>query len=149
MLVSPATGFVSSPIVRPAVHSTRTTSWPMMIAEDYTVGVLAIQGGFAEHMTALKRQSGIDAIEVRTKADLENADAIIIPGGESTAIGHGLVDADLLNPLRAFCAEKPAWGVCAGLIMLADQLDNGATSGPIVSSDQKRQPLIGGLDITV
>ena len=118
-------------------------------AADLRVGVLAIQGGFVEHMDALGRQSGVVATEVRTPEELAAVDAIILPGGESTAIGHGLVDAGLLQPLRDFVKEKPAWGVCAGLIMLADSLDDGATSGAITSSDQKRQPLVGGLDVTV
>lgn len=122
---------------------------PTMADGDFTVGVLAIQGAFSEHMDALARQSGVAALEVRTQEDLEQVDAIILPGGESTAIGHGLVDAELLDPLREFIQNKPAWGVCAGMIMLADRLDDGATSGPIEDSNQKRQPLIGGLDITV
>merc|ERR1712185_197576 len=67
-------------------------------------------------MQALERQSGVTATEVRTVEDLAGVDAIILPGGESTAIGHGLVDASLLEPLREFVKEKPAWGVCAGLI---------------------------------
>ena len=125
-------------------------NFPVMAdGSSFNVGVLAIQGGFSEHMDAIRRQSGVEAIEVRNVADLEKVDAIILPGGESTAIGHGLVDAELLDPLRDFIKSKPAWGVCAGMIMLADALDDGATSGPISSSDQKRQPLIGGLDITV
>jgi len=118
-------------------------------ASPLRVGVLAIQGGFAEHMQALARHSGVEGVEVRTQKELESVDAIILPGGESTAIGHGLVDAELLDPLRQFIQTKPAWGVCAGMIMLADRLDDGATSGAITSSDQPRQPLIGGLDITV
>ena len=125
-------------------------SMPVMAdGSPLNVGVLAIQGGFAEHMEALRRQEGVDAVEVRTPADLEKLDAIILPGGESTAIGHGLVDAELLGPLRDFVQTKPAWGICAGMILLADTLDDGATSGAIESSGQKRQPLIGGLDITV
>ena len=114
-----------------------------------SASAFAIQGGFVEHMDALGRQSGVVATEVRTPEELAAVDAIILPGGESTAIGHGLVDAGLLQPLRDFVKEKPAWGVCAGLIMLADSLDDGATSGAITSSDQKRQFLVGGLDVTV
>ncbi|KAL1511616.1 hypothetical protein AB1Y20_006409 [Prymnesium parvum] len=125
-------------------------SIPLMAeGSPFRVGVLAIQGGFAEHIAAVKRQGGVSVAEVRTPEDLANVDAIILPGGESTAIGHGLVDADLLGPLRDFVKSKPAWGICAGLIMLADALDDGATSGAIESSAQKRQPLVGGLDITV
>ena len=134
-----------------ARHAAVTTSnaRAMSPAMDITVGVLAIQGGFAEHMQALERQSGVTAIEVRTPEELAAADAMILPGGESTAIGHGLVDAELLQPLQEFCKTKPTWGVCAGMILLAEKLDSGATAGPLKSSDQERQPLVGGLDITV
>merc|ERR1719163_1942058 len=133
-----------------ATHlSTRHSDLFMSADVPLKVGVLAIQGGFAEHMQALERHSGVEGVEVRTPAELELVDALILPGGESTAIGHGLVDADLLGPLREFVKTKPVWGICAGMIMLADALDDGATSGAIESSGQKRQPLVGGLDITV
>jgi len=102
------------------------------------VGVLAIQGGFAEHMQALSRQSGVEAVEVRTPFELLACDALILPGGESTAIGHGLEDANMLDDIKEFCQTKPVWGICAGLILLANELDQGA-----------KQPLIGGLDINV
>ena len=114
---------------------------PAMMAADsspLTVGVLAIQGGFEEHVLALKRQSGVEAVEVRTPYELLGCDALILPGGESTAIGHGLVAANMLDDVKEFCASKPVWGICAGLILLANELDQGA-----------QQPLIGGLDINV
>mmetsp|Transcript_21406 Transcript_21406/g.43322 ORF Transcript_21406/g.43322 Transcript_21406/m.43322 type:complete len:577 (-) Transcript_21406:279-2009(-) len=151
LAVSLAVHSYTLPAVHPAFQSPAFSrcALPAMAEGDFTVGVLAIQGAFTEHMDALRRQSGVEALEVRTQEDLAKVDAIILPGGESTAIGHGLVDAELLDPLRDFIKEKPAWGVCAGMIMLADRLDDGATSGPITASDQKRQPLIGGLDITV
>jgi len=110
----------------------------MSAADPMKVGVLAIQGGFAEHMQALSRYEGVEGVEVRTPAELAEVDALILPGGESTAIGHGLVDAALLEPVQEFCKEKPTWGICAGLILLAQDLDDGAA-----------QPLVGGLDITV
>lgn len=71
------------------------------------VGVLAIQGGFAEHMQALSRQSGVEAVEVRTPFELLACDALILPGGESTAIGHGLEDANMLDDIKEFCQTKP------------------------------------------
>ena len=71
------------------------------------VGVLAIQGGFAEHMQALGRQTGVEAVEVRTPFELLDCDALILPGGESTAIGHGLEDAKMLDDIKEFCATKP------------------------------------------
>merc|ERR1719171_1486805 len=52
------------------------------------VGVLAVQGGFAAHLQALERQASVQGVEVRTAADLKGIDALILPGGESTAIGH-------------------------------------------------------------
>ena len=137
------------PSAAPRAPSARAALPLMAESAPLKVGVLAIQGGFAEHMEALRRQGGVDAFEVRTPADLEQVDAMILPGGESTAIGHGLVDAELLAPLRDFATSKPVWGICAGLILLADALDDGATSGAIQASDQKRQPLVGGLDVTV
>ena len=71
------------------------------------VGVLAIQGGFAEHMQALGRQTGVEGVEVRTPFELLDCDALILPGGESTAIGHGLEDAKMLDDIKEFCATKP------------------------------------------
>jgi len=103
-----------------------------------TVGVLAIQGGFAEHIQALERHSNVEAIEVRTSSELAGVDALILPGGESTAIGMGLVDANLLDDVKEFVKTKPAWGICAGMILLANELDEGL-----------QQPLLGGLDVNV
>ena len=94
---------------RPAAPMARCSLPVMADGSPYKVGVLAIQGGFAEHVDALERQSGVEALEVRTIADLQEVDAIILPGGESTAIGHGLVDASLLEPLRDFAKEKPVF----------------------------------------
>ena len=102
------------------------------------VGVLAVQGGFAAHLQALKRQGSVDGVEVRSAEDLDGLDALILPGGESTAIGHGLANADMLGPIRDFAATNPIWGVCAGMILLADELVGSAS-----------QPLVGGLKVTV
>ena len=78
-----------------------------MAAGDLKVGVLAIQGGFAEHVQALERQTGVEAVEVRSSYELNGCDALILPGGESTAIGHGLVDAVMLDDIKEFCSQKP------------------------------------------
>eukprot|EP00316_Scyphosphaera_apsteinii_P023352 CAMPEP_0119302216 /NCGR_PEP_ID=MMETSP1333-20130426/3858_1 /TAXON_ID=418940 /ORGANISM="Scyphosphaera apsteinii, Strain RCC1455" /LENGTH=579 /DNA_ID=CAMNT_0007304507 /DNA_START=23 /DNA_END=1762 /DNA_ORIENTATION=- len=102
------------------------------------VGVLALQGGFHAHLKALERQACVQGVEVRSADDLADVDALIVPGGESTAIGHGLVNSDLLEPVRQFAATNPVWGVCAGMILLADEL-----------SGSKAQPLIGGLKVSV
>jgi pyridoxal 5'-phosphate synthase pdxT subunit len=83
-----------------------------------TVGVLALQGGFEAHEKALARL-GADVREVRTPADLEGIDALVIPGGESTTIGLGVEREGLAQPLIDFITSgKPVLGTCAGMIML-------------------------------
>jgi len=99
------------------------------------IGVLALQGDFAEHITMLKRL-GVEPAEVRLPAHLESLDGLIIPGGESTTIGKLSVDFGLLEPLRKFGKKHAIWGTCAGAIFL--------------SKDARRdQPLLGLMDITV
>jgi 5'-phosphate synthase pdxT subunit len=91
-----------------------------------TIGVLALQGAVAEHLDVL-RALGVDTREVRTPAELEEVDGIILPGGESTAIRKALVRGDLYDPLRLRIEEgMPAFGTCAGLIVLADAPDDGS-----------------------
>ena len=88
------------------------------------VGVLALQGSFAEHVEALAAL-GVGTRLVRRPADLEGLGAIILPGGESTAMGRLLSDFALLEPLRAAVAGGlPAWGTCAGAILLARSISN-------------------------
>ena len=85
-----------------------------------TIGVLALQGDFTEHIAAV-RDAGAAAIEVRLPRDLEAADALIIPGGESTTITRLLAIYDLLEPTRERgAAGMPIWGTCAGAIVLAN-----------------------------
>jgi 5'-phosphate synthase pdxT subunit len=99
------------------------------------IGVLALQGDFAEHVAVLKRL-GQTAVEVRLPGQLAGLDALIIPGGESTTIGKLAVEWGLMEPIRALAAEKPVWGTCAGAIFL--------------SRDARReQPLLGLMDIRV
>ena len=99
------------------------------------IGVLAIQGDFAEHINVLRR-IGVESCEVRLADQLADLDGLIIPGGESTTIGKLAVDFDILEPLRQFGNRKPIWGTCAGAIFL--------------SKDARReQPLLGLMDITV
>lgn len=102
------------------------------------VGVLSLQGGFKEHLICLARQEGVRGFEVKTKEQLAMADALILPGGESTTIGYALEFSDLLVPLREFAQTKPVFGTCAGIILLANKLGNGTV-----------QPRVGGIDITV
>ena len=82
------------------------------------VGVLAIQGGFEAHARVLE-QLGASAKKVRTPADLDGIDALIIPGGESTAMTFGIEREQLAEPLRELIAAgTPTLGTCAGMIML-------------------------------
>jgi pyridoxal 5'-phosphate synthase pdxT subunit len=99
------------------------------------IGVLAIQGDFAEHIVMLKRL-GIETSQVRLPSQLDGLDGLILPGGESTTIGKLSVDFGLLEPLREFGKTHAVWGTCAGAIFL--------------SRDARRsQPLLGIMDITV
>lgn len=99
------------------------------------VGVLALQGDFAEHASVL-RGLGVSPLEVRLPGHLANLDGLIIPGGESTTIGKLAMDFGLLEELRSFGSERPVWGTCAGAIFL--------------SKDARRQqPLLGLMNITV
>jgi 5'-phosphate synthase pdxT subunit len=83
-----------------------------------TVGVLALQGGFAAHARML-RALGAEVREVRTPADLEELDGLVMPGGESTTMTLGIEREGLAEPLRALHgAGKPIFGTCAGLILL-------------------------------
>ena len=99
------------------------------------IGVLALQGDFAEHLVMLRRL-GAEAVEVRLPAQLAGLDGLIIPGGESTTFGKLAVHYGLLEPLREFAGRKPVWGTCAGAIF--------------ISKDAHRdQPLLQLMDITV
>jgi 5'-phosphate synthase pdxT subunit len=85
------------------------------------IGVLALQGDFAEHALALAR-TGVEAVEVRLPEHLDGLDGLIIPGGESTTIARLLDAYALLEPLRARSrAGFPTWGTCAGAIILAER----------------------------
>jgi 5'-phosphate synthase pdxT subunit len=102
-----------------------------------TIGVLALQGAFLEHVKML-RALEVDAVEVRLPQELNNLDGLIIPGGESTAVGKLAVTYGLVEPIKAMAgAGKPVWGTCAGLIFLARTVE-GLT-----------QPLLGLMDLSV
>lgn len=103
------------------------------------VGVLALQGDVREHVAAL-RLGGAVVIEVRRPEDLDGLDGIVLPGGESTTMGRLLTVFELLDPLRArLRGGLPAYGTCAGMVLLAEQVRGG----------RPEQPLLGGLDMTV
>jgi pyridoxal 5'-phosphate synthase pdxT subunit len=101
------------------------------------IGVLALQGDFREHAEILERL-GVEPAEVRMLEDLEGLAGIIVPGGESTAIGNLMVSSGLLDALRTFFyTGHPVWGTCAGMVLAAS-----ATTGP-------RQPLLGLMNALV
>ncbi len=105
-----------------------------------TIGVLALQGAFVEHIQLLARL-GVHAREVRKVEELDGLDGLIIPGGESTSMALVAERWGLVEPLRAWVnAGRPVWGTCAGMILLADHADGQKRGG---------QTLIGGLDVTV
>ncbi len=99
------------------------------------IGVLALQGDFAEHITMLKNLD-VEPVEVRLAEHLTDLDGLIIPGGESTTIGKLAQDFDLMEPLRQFGKEKAIWGTCAGAIFLSKDV-------------RRQQPLLGLMDITI
>lgn len=98
-----------------------------------TLGVLAVQGDFAEHAAMLRRADpSVTVREVRTPKDLQGLDGLIVPGGESTTIGKLLVAYGLESPIReAARAGMPVWGTCAGMILLANEIQGGEPDGRI------------------
>jgi pyridoxal 5'-phosphate synthase pdxT subunit len=103
------------------------------------IGVLALQGDVREHLRALE-EAGARAFPVRRLGEIESMDGLVIPGGESTTLWRLTVAFDLLDPLRKLIASGlPAFGSCAGMIMLADRLEDGVEG----------QQTFGGLDMTV
>jgi 5'-phosphate synthase pdxT subunit len=99
------------------------------------IGVLALQGDFAEHISMLKRLN-VEASEVRLPEQLQGLDGLIIPGGESTTIGKLANDFGLIEPLREFGQRHAIWGTCAGAIFLSKDIS-------------RDQPLLGLMDIKV
>ena len=103
------------------------------------IGVLALQGDVREHVRALQA-AGARSTLVRRPDELESVDGLIIPGGESTTLWRLAMSFDMLEPLRKILsAGLPAFGSCAGMIMLADRLVDGVDG----------QQTFGGIDMTV
>jgi pyridoxal 5'-phosphate synthase pdxT subunit len=103
------------------------------------IGVLALQGDVREHVTALE-DAGAQARPVRRLAEIEAVDGLVIPGGESTTLWRLTMAFDLLDPLRKIIATGlPVFGSCAGMIMLAERLEDGVEG----------QQTFGGIDMTV
>ncbi len=90
-----------------------------------TVGVLALQGDFEAHRKAIER-AGARAVEVRTSAQMQACDGLILPGGESTTMLKLLEIENLLQPLREFGRDKPVYGTCAGAILIAREVSHPA-----------------------
>ena len=104
-----------------------------------TIGGLAVQGDVREHVRTLE-ELGVRAITVRRTSELEGCDGLVIPGGESTTMARLARTFDLFEPLRQRIKEGlPVFGTCAGMIMLADRIEDGT----------RDQETLGGLDITV
>ena len=103
------------------------------------IGVLALQGDVREHVRALE-EVGATAKPVRRLSEIEACDGLVIPGGESTTLWRLATAFELMDPLRKLIAGGlPAFGSCAGMIMLADRLEDGVTG----------QQTFGGIDMTV
>jgi pyridoxal 5'-phosphate synthase pdxT subunit len=109
------------------------------VSETLHIGVLALQGDVREHLRVL-RECGVTASAVRRPEELDAVDALVIPGGESTTISKLAVDFGLLDPVRKRIAEgMPAFGSCAGMIMLASEVLDGRPD----------QQSFGGIEMTV
>lgn len=110
-----------------------------MTAAAPRIGVFALQGDVREHLRVLTGL-GVTAIGVRRPAELEQCDGFVIPGGESTTMAKLARTFELFEPLRDRIKQgMPTFGTCAGMIMLADRIEDGAVG----------QETLGGLDITV
>jgi 5'-phosphate synthase pdxT subunit len=101
-----------------------------------TIGVLAIQGDFDAHRRRLE-QLGAQTLLVKTPEQLDAVDALVIPGGESTTFLKFLEQGGFLEKLRDFVRTKPAFGTCAGAILLAQEVEN------------PPQPSLGALDVRI
>lgn len=118
-----------------------------MTTLSYTIGVLALQGAFREHLEHLQRAVAaadlaaysFSLLEVKTPEQLAQCSALVVPGGESTSMSLIAERTGMLEPLREFVASKPAWGTCAGLILLASEIHNA----------RPHQKALGGMDICV
>jgi len=103
------------------------------------IGILALQGAFVEHKNVCEK-IGLEVVLVKNGKDLEGVEGLIIPGGESTAMGLIAERTGFLKELKNFVHIKPTWGTCAGMILLADKA---------LHQKQGGQVLLGGLDVTV
>ena len=125
----------------PTTPTERAVAWTVVPTADDrpTIGVLALQGDVREHLEVLRAQ-GADAVAVRRPEELAAVDGLVIPGGESTTMVTLADRFGMLEPLRAAVRDGlPAYGSCAGMILLADRLLDAPPD----------QQTVGGLDVTV
>lgn len=107
--------------------------------KDLCIGVLELQGDFAEHTDMLRRCGAGKVVGIRLAQDLHDLDALVIPGGESTVISKLLVEQDMMDKVKALARDGlPMFGTCAGCIMLASDIQQ-----------RPEQPRIGALNVTV
>lgn len=104
-----------------------------------TIGILALQGDFIEHVHMLE-DLDVTAAEIRLPGELDKINGLIIPGGESTTMMNLMNSFGLIEPLRQFAAKFPVWGTCAGMICLANDVHN---------PDCTRMETLGLMNITV
>jgi pyridoxal 5'-phosphate synthase pdxT subunit len=103
------------------------------------IGVLALQGDIREHIAVLQ-SLGAQPVRVRRSSELDGVAGLVLPGGESTTMAKLLVAFELLDPIRErIRAGMPVYGSCAGMILLADRIEDGVAG----------QQTIGGMDVTV
>lgn len=150
------------------VTSARNGAGAVKAPRQLTVGVLALQGAFANHVTAfrsLAEEFSLHVIQVRTPTELSECDAVVLPGGESTTMNI-LLSADgesLLSALRHYVhvLKKPVWGTCAGCILLANTVTRSEFGGSSTTASgregqegveiegQTRKGTISGMDLVV
>jgi len=103
------------------------------------IGVFALQGDVREHLRVLT-DLGVEAFAVRRPSELAQCDGLVLPGGESTTMAKLARTFELIEPLRErIRGGMPVFGTCAGMILLADRIEDGAVG----------QETLGGLDVTV
>lgn len=115
-----------------------------------TIGVLALQGAFAEHIDLLNKFPNVSAKEIKQTRDMEDVDGLILPGGESTVQGKWLAASDLGATLRQFSQEqkKPTFGTCAGFILLANKIKKTSAKG-ILSEKEGGQYRLEGMNVEI
>lgn len=110
-----------------------------IVAPNLTFGVLALQGAVSEHINYVQK-AGAKAIAVKTIKELENCDALILPGGESTTISRLMHQNNLFDAIQSFAKNNPVLGTCAGMILMAQK---------IIYNDTESNYGLGLMDFTV